>query len=343
MHRYVESARRLWPLLALVLGLVWLPGLIAAYTEYVTTFESAATVWVERASTQYSVGGANDPSLGAHVSPGPEQAEVFTQLLQTNSFLEEVVNVTSLRSIFAAVLDREKFFGEIRKRFKAQALGTNLVRVSYRANEPGIAAEMVSAALAARESRVKAARIAATTASITFYQREYEIAQKQSLTSQRELDSFNATHTGRLSSGDEYQQNQLRLAVEVALGRLSDLRQRLERGAVSTALLDLAESINFQVIDRPRAEPYPSGGTRGATLVGGVALAGGFVLFVIIVAVSALLNDKVDGIEDVRELLAAGPFGIVPKVATTANLSATLAAGSFLPATPSSASERRTA
>lgn len=343
MHRYVESARRLWPLLVLVIGLVWIPGLIAAYTEYVTTFESAATVWVERVTSQYSIGGADDPSLGTRVSPGPEQAEVFTQLLQTNSFLEEVVTTTSLKSEFAAARDREKFFGEIRKRFKAQALGTNLVRVSYRANEPGIAAEMVSGALAAREYRVKAARIAATTASITFYQKEFEIAQAQSLTSQRELDSFNAAHNGRLSSADEYQQNQLRLAVEVAQGRLSDLRQRLERGAVSTALLDMAESLNFQVIDRPRAEPFPSGGLRGATLLAGVALAGGVALVVIIVALSALLNDRVDGIADLQELLTAAPFGVVPKVATTPGLRADLAAGTFLPASPAAASERMSA
>ena len=54
MRRYLNTARRLWALLAVVLVLAWAPGLYAAYGEYTTTFESDATVWVQRTTSQIS-------------------------------------------------------------------------------------------------------------------------------------------------------------------------------------------------------------------------------------------------------------------------------------------------
>jgi uncharacterized protein involved in exopolysaccharide biosynthesis len=172
---------------------------------------------------------------------------------------------------------------------------------------------MVSAALASRESRVKSARIAATTTSIAFYQKEFELAQTQALTVRRQLDQFNAAHSGRLSAADEYEQNQLRLAVDVAQTRLTDLRQQLERGTVSTALLDMAESVRFQVIDRPRAEPFPSGGTRSAGLLLGLALAGGVALVVAVVMAATLLDDRIKGESDIAEFATGKLFADLPR------------------------------
>ena len=50
MQRYLFTARRfLWVLIAVV-AVLTLSGGIAAYGEYVGTFESAATIWVQRNS-----------------------------------------------------------------------------------------------------------------------------------------------------------------------------------------------------------------------------------------------------------------------------------------------------
>jgi hypothetical protein len=330
MQRYLDTAWRLRALLAIVVFLVLVPGLMAAWATNMGTFESAATIWVEKASTQYSTGNPADLALSS-VSPGTEQAEVLTQLLQTNSFLEEVINQTSQAPELRVARNRERFLGDIRKRFKAAALGTNLIRLSYRGSEPGTAAEMVSGALAARDTRVKAARIAATSTAIAFFQKESELAQTQALKAQRDLDGFNVAHPGRLGSADEYQQSQLRLAVEVAQGRLSDVRQRLERGTVSTALVDMAERIQFQVIDSPRAEPFPSGGLRDASLVAGLAVAGALTLAVGLVLLVTLLSDRVAGPADLAEFSSTGPFGVVPRVAGPIDVRSALAAEAFGP------------
>lgn len=320
LERYIQTAKRLWLLVALTFALVAVPGLFAAYTEYMTTFQSDATVWVERATQQYGATGAvDDPNLFGRTSPGVEQTEIFLQLVQTNSFIIEVIGQTSLQPAYEAAEDKDKFLNEVRKRFRGQALGTNLVRLSYQAREPGIAAEMVTAALVARESRVKNARLAATATSTAFYQKEFEIAQRQALVAQTALEQFNrAARPGPLPATDEYQQNQLRLAVDVAQGRLNDVRTRLERGTVSTALLDMAESMQFQIIDRPQADPFPTGGTRGASLIAAVALAGAVALAICVVIVATLLDNRIRDLVGLSRFRDVEVFGVVEKSSGTA-------------------------
>lgn len=315
MERYLQTAKRLWPMVALALALVCGPGLLAAYNEYQTTFQSGATVWVERANQQYLTGTSDDPNLLGRASPGGEQAEILSQLVQTNSFLIEVIGQTSLEPSFQAAADKEKFLNEVRKRFKAQALGTNLVRLSYQAREPGIAAEMVTAALVARDGRVKNGRMAATATAIAFYQKEFEIAQKQALLAQASLDQFNKSHTARLSPTEEYQQNQLRLAVDVGQGRLNDLRTRLERGTVSTALLDMAESIQFQVIDRPQSDSFPTGGLRGASLMAGVAIVAGVALALSLIVGVTIFDGRIRGLAGLTQFADVEVFGVIERSA----------------------------
>lgn len=307
------SARRMWPLLVVVVVAIWSPGAYEAYRTYVTTFESAATIWVERANSQLS-GSPNDPNLLLRNSPASEQTELFNQLLQTDSFLADVVEQTARREALTRAADKQKFLAEVRKRFRTQVLGTNLLKISYRADEPGTAAEMVRVALDERDARVKKSRSAVMTASITWYQKQSELAQAQAQATQRALDAFNASHGDRaLSATEEYERNRLRLAVDVAQGHLADIRQQIERGSVATALQDLTEQLAFQVIDVPSPSPFPSGGTRDASLVAGVAGVAGLLLAAFIVVAKTLIDDRIDGLADVahteRELL-----GMVPNV-----------------------------
>ena len=343
LQRYIQTAKRLWLLVALTVALIAVPGLFAAYDVSTTTFESDATVWVERAGQQYQTGEADDPNqfVFGRMSPGAEQAELFSQLVQTNSFIIEVIGQTSLQPAYEAAAEKDRFRGEVRSRFRGQALGTNLVRLSYQAREPGIAAEMVTAALAAREGRVKNARLAATTTATAFYQREFEIAQRQALVAQTALEEFTRSRATPLPANLEYQQNQLRLAVDVAQVRLNDLRTRLDRGTVSTALLDMAESVQFQVIDRPQADPFPTGGTRGASLIAAVALVGALALATCLVVVATVLDDRIRDLVGLSRFRDVEVFGVVEKATGTAR-DAT-AQTLFDPSNEPSAMRRRTA
>src|SRR2546430_7973622 len=167
MRRYFDTALRYRWVILIVLALTWIPGAVLAYIEYQTSFEADAIIWTERQSQQFAPISPQDPGLSSLVTPAQEQAGVLAQLLQTRSFLQEIVRRTSIQQ--PADQDERKFLQEIAKRFHVEVLGTNLLRLSYRARDSDTGREMVMAALVLRQDHLAATRTAATAASATFY------------------------------------------------------------------------------------------------------------------------------------------------------------------------------
>jgi len=300
MQRYLSTAHRYRWLLAAMLLLVWGSGLGAAYVEYTNTFESQATIWVLRASPELTATNLDDPSVPIIQTVASQQAELLNQLLQTKSFLRDVVARTRMRAALEATTDETRFLDEVRRRFRIQPLGTNMLRVAYAARDPQTGPEMVDAALAVRGERVVQARIAATTAVSTLYRREFEVAQAQALDAQRELDEFDASHRAPLSIADEHRQSQLRLALDFAQARLGDLKGRADRAVVAPMILEMS-GMEFQVVDVPRVEATPTGGGRSAMIIAAVALAAGAGLAMLLLVIGTLLADRVTR-PDVRQL-----------------------------------------
>src|SRR6266851_5040146 len=182
MQRYVYTAGSyLWTIVTVVAVLA-VSGSVAAYGEYSGTFESSATIWVQRNSQELLQVHAvltDVPSVPNFLTPGSEYAEAFGQLVQTQAFLADVIDRTSLKAELASARDSLSYIDDIRKRFKVQALGTNLVRVSFRAPAPKVAFEMVAAAVAVHDERGAAAQIASASVTSTLYSKEFELAQQK--------------------------------------------------------------------------------------------------------------------------------------------------------------------
>lgn len=295
MQRYLSTARRYRWLLAAILTLVWGAGLAAAFVEYSTTYESSATIWVLRASPELSQRSPDDPNLTTVQTVAAQQAELLEQLLLTRSVLRDVVQRTSLSGELAAASDETKYLEQIRKRFQVETLGTNLLSVSFAARDPRTAPELVKAALMVREERVANARVAATTVLTALYQKDYEVAQAQALDAQKRLEEFDASHRPPLNTVDEHRQAQLRLALDFAQIRVGDLKGRIDKGVLAPALLEIS-GMEFQVVDEPRVESTPSGGTRAAIALAGAAVVGGAAL----VALLVLLATHLSGLSAVR-------------------------------------------
>jgi uncharacterized protein involved in exopolysaccharide biosynthesis len=285
MRPYLSTARRYGWLLAAILTLVCGAGLAAAVVEYATTYESKATVWVLRAPPELSQRSPNDPSLTSVQTVAVQQVELLDQLLHTRSFVRDVVQRTSLSGELAAASDEAKYLEQVRKRFRVEALGTNLLSVAFVARDPRTPPELVNAILEVRDERVAQARVASTAIVSAFYQKDYEIAQAQALDALRKLEDFDATHRAPLNTVDEHLQAQLRLALDLAQVRVSDLRGRMDQAVLAPALLEISGT-EFQLVDEPREESSPSGGTRSAlalaavAILAGTALAALFVLLV---------------------------------------------------------------
>lgn len=287
MRPYLETARRYLLVILVVLALTWGAGAAVGYSEYATSFEADATIWTDRQSAQFAPLGAQDPGLSSFVTPAQQQAGLLSQLLVTRSFLQQVLERASIPQPEDA--DERDFYQGISKRYRVDVLGTNLVRLSYRASDPHSGSLMVQAALAVRQERLNDTRTAATAAAATFYGSELNVAQNRVVNAQRVLAGFDQTHPGLLSPADTYSQNELRLALQDARARVADLQARIDSSGVLPAILGIADALDFQVIDSPLGDVKPSGGLRPAAVIVGSAGSAGLALVALIVILGTLL------------------------------------------------------
>jgi hypothetical protein len=345
VQRYLGTARRYRVLIAAILALIWVPGLAAASAEYSGTYESQATIWVLKASAQLTVMNPEDPGLPVIQTVGSQQVELLNQLLQTDSFVRDVVERTSLRAGLQSAPNQTQFLADVRRHFRIQSLGTNMLRISFSTFDRHAAAEAVRAAIAVRSERVSAARLAGSAALGALYGRVGDLARAQTLEAQRQFDEFNASHTGALSPAEAAHQGQLQLALDLALARLNDLKGRADSAAVASAVLEMS-GMEFQVVDEPAEPVAPSGGARAAATQAAVALAAGGLLAMLLVVVGTLIANQIAGPADVGRLAPARLFATIPRVAiptgpTGGDLRSTLAAIAFGTGSPPRGGESR--
>jgi len=286
---YLATARAFrWVLVAIVV-LVWGAGLFDAAAVYRSTYRSEATIWAVRAAPALSVTDPDDPNIALIQTAASQQAEVLKQLVQTRSFLIDVIGRTSLKAAFVAASDQDGFIDDVRRRFTVETLGTSLIRVSFAGRDPQTPLELLNAALVVRAERIEQARQLSSAALDLLYQRQLDFAQKEAVDARKALDDFNSTHPAPLSDVDQHVQAQLGLDVDFALARLSDLRGRQERSQLAPALLEVS-GVEFQIVDAPRASAKPSGGERSAMTIAFVALAAGLGLSALLVLAGTLLG-----------------------------------------------------
>ena len=313
MDRAIASARRYRWIIPAILVVVWGAGLAAAFVQYKTTYESQATIWVLRASPELTASNPEDPGLPVIQTVASQQAELLGQLIKTDSFIQDVIERTSLRSALAAASDQIRYLDTVRKKFHVETLGTNMMRLSFTASDPQTPAAMVATALEVRNERVLNARVTSTAAVGTIYRKEFETAQNQALGAQQDMQQFQDSHGGALSAGDEAHRAQLQLAIDFAQSRLSELRGRADRAQVASAVLEMS-GLEFEVVDEPRTPTAPRGGEKTAAVTAAVAIGAGLLLAALLVGVGALLSDHVAGPADVGRLVPAKLFATVPRV-----------------------------
>jgi uncharacterized protein involved in exopolysaccharide biosynthesis len=301
MRPYLDTARSYLWILVVVIGLTWGSGIAMAYLEYTTSFQADATIWTQRGLLRLQDDGRlvvspevappQDPSVATLMTPAAEQASVLSELLQTRGFLREVASRASL-PIPASPRDERNFLDDMSKRFKVEVLGTNLLRLSYRARDPQVGPAVVQAALALRKERSVEARVAALEAATGSYRSELELAQSQAVAAQAELEAFDEAHRPPLGALDQYAQGQLRAAVEDARARVTDLKARIERSAVMAGIVQTADSLDFRIVDQPVEDARPSGGTKPAAMIAGSAIAAGLALASLLVLGCTLLASR---------------------------------------------------
>jgi len=332
MRPYLATLRRYRWLIVAILALVWGAGLASAYVDYTTTFESEATIWVLRASPELLVTSPNDPSAPILQTAASQQSDLLEQLLQTQSFVRDVVQKTSLAPALAAAPDERRFLAGVAKSFQVDTHGTNLLTVAYVSHDPRIGPEMVNAALAVRADRVAQASVTFSAAAGTLYQQQLAAAQTQALDAQRKLDDFDAENPGPLSDIQQHSRDQLRLTLDFAQIRLGDIRGRIDQATLAPAVLAVS-GMEFQVVDQPRVETTPRGGTKPAAMTAAIAFAAGATLVTLLVLLGTILPSHATGPADVARLAPVKLIASVPRVTrvqgSAGDLRASLAAIAF--------------
>jgi hypothetical protein len=313
MRPYLATLRRYGWLIAAILALVWGAGLASAYVDYTTTFESEATIWVLRASPELLVTSPSDPSAPILQTAASQQADLLVQLLQTQSFVRDVVQKTSLAAALAAAPDERRFLASVGKSFQVDTHGTNLMTVAYISHDSRIGPDMVNAALAVRADRVTQASVTFSAAASTLYQQQLAAAQTQALDAQKKLDDFDAEHPGPLSDIQQHSRDQLRLTLDFAQIRLGDIRGRIDQATLAPAVLAVS-GMEFQVVDPPRVETTPRGGTKPAATTAAIAFAGGAALVTLLVLLGTILPSHATGPADVARLAPMKLIASVPRV-----------------------------
>jgi uncharacterized protein involved in exopolysaccharide biosynthesis len=288
---YLATARRFRLLFAAILLVVWGAGIGAAANEWAASYQADATVWVIRPAPELSANSGDDPNVSLVQTAASQQAEVLKQLLQTRSFLADVVARTSLLPAYQAATDQKAFLDQIRKRFRVDTLGSSLIRVSYVGHDPRSPSELITAAFAIRAERLSQARTASSAALGTLYQRQIEFSEAQIQDAQKALDQFNQTHSPPLNDADQHLAAQLRLNVDYAVVALQDLQGRRDRAVLGPAILEVS-GLEFQVVDEPRVATEPSGGERAALTIAFVALAAGAALVLLFTLLVTLLGSR---------------------------------------------------
>jgi hypothetical protein len=288
---YLATARAFRLVLVAMLLIVWGVGIVAAVREYASTYESEATIWVVRASPALSLTDPDDPNIALLQTAAAQQAEVLKQLVQTRSFVEEVVSRTSLNAAYEASEDKDGFIDGVRRSFHVATLGTSLIRVSFAAHDPATPPEVLKEALVIRGERLEQSRLASAAALGLLYQRQIEFAEGQALDARKALEDFQKSHAGALSEADQHVEAQLRLSVDFAVNRLSELKGKADRAQLAPALLEIS-GLEFQIVDEPRVETKPSGGERRALTIGGVSIIAGVALTALLVLVATLVRTR---------------------------------------------------
>jgi uncharacterized protein involved in exopolysaccharide biosynthesis len=310
---FLSSARRYrWVVLGILL-IVWGTGLAAAYIEYKSTYEAKSTIWVLKAATDLTVSNPSDPNVPLVQTAASQQAELLNQLLATRSFVRDVIGRTSMKAKLDTASNESPVLDDVRRHFKVATIGPNMLTVAFDGRDPVLAADLVQAALDVRQERLTRARVDGTSALGALYQQEFDAARSRVLDAQRALQEFTASHPTPLSDIDQHQLAQLRVSFDLAQVRVSDLQGRIDQSVLGPALLEIS-GLEFQIVDPPRAETTPTGGTKNATTLALIAFVTGIVLAGSLVLVGTLALTHVAGPADVSRLAPAALFASVPRV-----------------------------
>lgn len=255
-RRYLSTffrGRRLYiPVLLLLLAATALGTYYLARTQY----EATARIWVDKPALD-SVLDPNAPST--FVSPGQQQADKITQLLQTDSFVADVLTNTTMLSRLSNEADRDRVIKDVRSKLSVTPLGTNTVKITYAGSDPVLCQQIVQGTIDQFRAWDLTSRVEQSAIESQFYQKQLQIYQDQADAAAKRVDDFQQAHPYPDPSSPQYLELQgLQRESESARSLLNATLTKIEQANAANSLSDTSRQAEFQVLDAPAVPTRPA-------------------------------------------------------------------------------------
>ena len=254
--RYLGTFYRGRRLYIPVLLLLLVATAVGTYYLARTQYEATARIWVDKPVLD-SVLDPNAPST--FVSPGQQQADKITQLLQTDSFVADILTNTTMSARLSNEADRDRVIKEVRGKLAVTPLGTNTVKITYAGSDPIICQQVVQGTIDQFRAWDLTSRVEQSAIESQFYQKQQQIYQDQADAAAKRVDDFQREHPYPDPTSPQYLELQgLQRESELARSLLNATLTKIEQANAANSLSDTSRQAEFQVLDAPTVPTRPA-------------------------------------------------------------------------------------
>jgi capsular polysaccharide biosynthesis protein len=275
---------------AIITPLIVIPFALLLVKPY---YETTAGLWVER-----PVYVPTTEDWNRYVTPAQNQQQRLTELLKTRSFVEDIARRSGLGPLLDTPDGRDDVFEYIGKVITTTPVGSKLLQIQVRADDPDISMAIIQASVAALRDRNANERMQQATASIAFYEQQANEASQTVSDSRERLRRYVAANP-RLAADASSSASVPRSSLSAAVldPQLNDMLRRVEsdekenerlRGLVEQAKFEASAALegndsSLQVLDAPiyptraqrerrRVLVFPIAGVAIGALISGLLL-----------------------------------------------------------------------
>jgi uncharacterized protein involved in exopolysaccharide biosynthesis len=246
--------RRLYiPVLLLLLAATVVGTYYLARTQY----EATARIWVEKPTLDTLLDPNSSTSL--IVTPGQQQADKITQLIQTDSFMTAVLSNTTMSGQLANESSKARVIKDVRGKLAVTPLGSNTVKIGYTGSDPVFCQQVVQGTIDQFRAWDLTTRVEQSAIERQFYEKQLQIYQDQVDAAAKSVDDFQSAHPFPDPSSPQYLELQgLQRELESARALLNATSTKIEQANAANALSDTSRQVEFQVLDAPIVPTQPA-------------------------------------------------------------------------------------
>jgi uncharacterized protein involved in exopolysaccharide biosynthesis len=280
-------------------------------------YEAQTSVWVERPT--YLNFGVDE--LTRYLPPATVQRNHLGELMQTRTFLNDVVSATPLKPMLSNVAGVSELDRIFARDLDIYQTGDHLLVIQFRAEDRVVAFQMVNALVDQFRKRVAQDRQAQAQLAISFYGTRLNDGNTSLTQARTELAKYLAANpavaTTLLQRGAEIARldpgfADLQRRVDVAQADADGARSALQAAQLDYSAGVQSDSLGFRVVDPTGVSPTPSRQLKKALAYPIVALLLGLALSASLVFLLALSDHSVRSLSDLAPDMVI--LGVMPRL-----------------------------